>query len=316
MTKIENHYLCILLDYPKMNVPAYLNIGDKIAIISTARKVTIEDVYPAIELFKSWGLEPILGPNLFETDNQFAGTDQERAYDLVWAFQSSEINAIICARGGYGTARIIDKFDHKILQANPKWLVGFSDVTVLLSLLANHQIPSIHGIMPLLFKQENVSNSVNSLKDALFGKPISLEVPSNESNKLGVSEGVLIGGNLSILNNLIGTIADFQPKGKILFLEDLDEYYYHIDRMILHLKMSNKLNDLSGLIIGHFSDLRDNNVPFGKSIEEIILEAVREYDYPVCFNFPTGHQFDNISLKVGMVAKLEVSQEKVTFYQM
>ncbi|MFN0047984.1 MAG: LD-carboxypeptidase [Cytophagales bacterium] len=298
-----------------MILPKYLSSGDKIAIISTARKVTIEDVYPAIEIFKSWGLEPILSPNLFETEHQFAGSDQERAEDLVWAFKNPDIKAIICARGGYGTARILDKFDHAILASNPKWFIGFSDVTVLLSLLAKYQIPSIHGIMPLLFSQENASNSLQSLKKSLFGNPISIELPPNESNKCGISEGILIGGNLSILNNLVGTMADFEPEGKILFIEDLDEYYYHIDRMMLHLKLANKLKNLAGLIIGHFTDLKDNKVSFGKSMIEIVLDAVKGYNYPVCFDFPTGHQFDNLAVKVGMQTKLEILTDKVAFYQ-
>ncbi len=296
-------------------LPRYLQKGDTIAIISTARKVSIEDIYPAVELFKSWGLDVLLAPNLFEADNQFAGTDEERASDLIWAFENIQIKAIICARGGYGSARLLQKFDHQILKANPKWLVGFSDVTVLLSLLHKCQIPSIHGIMPLLFKENDAGNSLQSLKDTLFGRPIAIEIHSNLLNRTGNASGILVGGNLSILNNLIGTEADINTKGKILFLEDLDEYLYHIDRMMLHLKLAGKLKDIAGLILGHFSDMKDNTIPFGKTAYQIIADAVSEYNFPICYGFPVGHQFDNMALKVGIMAHLSVDEPKVIFTQ-
>lgn len=298
-----------------MTIPEYLKNGDKIAIISTARKVTIEDVYPAVEVFKSWGLIPVLGPNLFEVENQYAGTDQERLSDLMWAFQSSDIKAVICARGGYGSARLLENLNHQILIDNPKWLVGFSDVTVFLSLFSNLNIPSIHGLMPLLFKDTNANKSLISLKTALFGNGIEIEVPTNPFNKSGKCNGLAIGGNLSIINSLIGTQADIDIQGKILFLEDLDEYIYHIDRMFLHLKLAGKLENLAGLIIGHFSDLKDNKVPFGKTVFDIVLDHTSKYNYPVCFGFPVGHQFDNIAIKVGVYTELVVSDEKTTFFQ-
>jgi len=296
-------------------VPAYLQQGDKICIISTARKVANEDVYPAVEVFKSWGLEVVLAPNLFEVDNQFAGSDASRASDLVWAFENPEFKAIICARGGYGTARLLEKFDHTVLKSNPKWLVGFSDVTVLLSLLLNYNIASIHGVMPLLFKEENSAASLVSLRNALFGVSNHINIAPNPLNRIGNGSGMLIGGNLTMLNNSIATIADIDTQGKILFIEDLDEYLYHIDRMMQHLKLAGKLRQLAGLVVGHFSEMKDNAVPFGKTAYQIIAEAVAQYHYPVCFGFPTGHRFDNLAMKVGIEARLEVGPDQVYLVQ-
>ncbi len=169
--------------------------------------------------------------------------------------------------------------------------------------------------MPLLFKQENVSNSLESLKNTLFGKPVSIEVPYHPLNKTGKSHGILVGGNLSILSNLVSTVADMDFDGKILFIEDLDEYLYHIDRMIMHLKLAGRLKNLKALIVGHMSDMKDNTIPFGKSAYEIVADAVYEYNFPVCYGFPTGHAFDNLALKVGLEAEIEITQSKTLFIQ-
>lgn len=273
--------------------PKLLKKGSKIALISTARKVSEQEMKYAISVFQSWGLEVVCGKNLYQTENQFAGSDVQRTEDLQWALDSPDIEAIICARGGYGTARIIDSIDFSAFKKNPKWVVGFSDVTVLHCHLQALGYCSIHGIMPILFENPKAEKSVLSLKEALFTGNVSYP----ENYKLPEVE--IVGGNLSIIHNLIGTKSDLGTTGKILFLEDIDEHFYHIDRMINHLKRAHKLSNIKALVIGHFTDLKDNTIPFGKTVKEIILETVSKYDYPVIFDFPAGHDFNNLAIVFG-----------------
>lgn len=289
-----------------MTRPAYLKKGDKIGIVATARKVSKEEMQPAIAILKSWGLQVVLGKNLFKSDHQFSGTDNERTTDLQTMLDDASVKAVISARGGYGTMRIIDKIDFKKFKKHPKWIIGYSDITVLHSHIHNMGIETIHATMPINFAKNK--EATESLRKALFGEKLAYEVKAHKLNRKGNATGQLVGGNLSLLYALTGSISDVDTKGKILFIEDLDEYLYHIDRMMLNLKRSGKLKNLKGLIVGGMSDMKDNTIPFGKTAEEIILDTVKEYKYPVCLHFPAGHVDRNLALILGRTIKLSVGE--------
>jgi muramoyltetrapeptide carboxypeptidase len=300
----------------KMTTPQYLSPGDKIAIVSPARKISREEVADAIKVFKSWNLEVVEGEHVYDTYHQFAGTDRERTADLQRMLDDPAVKAIICSRGGYGTVRIIDHLDFTQFIKTPKWIVGYSDVTVLHSHIHRQfSIETLHAVMPINFKGScDTKPCVGSLKVALFGKPLNYRLPVSDLCRRGIAEGELVGGNLSILYSLSNTDSDINTDGKILFLEDLDEYLYHIDRMMMNLKRSGKLENLAGLIVGGMTDMRDNEVPFGKSGAQIVADMVGEYDYPVFHGFPAGHQQDNRALFLGRRVKFEVGEEMtITF---
>ncbi len=292
-----------------MITPPFLNPGDKVAIVSTARKVTEPEMNPAVELLQQWGLKAVFGKNLFRELNQFAGTDTERTEDFQAALNDNSIKAILFARGGYGTVRIIDKIDWSVMKENPKWLIGFSDVTVTHSHVYQHMgIETIHA--PMAFNLSKVTNEVKQkLNDILTGAPLKYEIGENifsDINRTGEAEGELVGGNLSILYSMLGSSSSIDTNGKILFLEDIDEYLYHIDRMMMSLKRAGKLYKLAGLVVGAMSDMRDNKVRFNKTAEEIISEAVQEYSYPVLYGFPSGHIRNNMPLVIGRKVRLSV----------
>ncbi len=289
--------------------PAFLKPGDTVGIISTARRVSREEIEPAVAWLRHAGLEVILGAHLFSDSNQFAGTDEERMADLQWAMDHPQIKAIFCARGGYGTPRIVDGIRWDKFSKAPKWIVGFSDVTVLLQACYAHGICSLHAPMPLFFSRPEYASSMDKLKEYLFGNGLALTADPHPLNRMGEAEGVLLGGNLSLLVNSIGTPSSFQPEGKILFLEDIDEYLYHVDRMIVHLKRAGMLQGISGLVVGHFSDMKDNLVPFGENAYEMIRRNVQEADFPVAFGFPVGHASPNMPLPVGSNVKLNVGEQ-------
>ncbi len=291
-----------------------LNIGDKIGIISTARKISMEELKPSIKLLEEWGLKVVFGKNLFEEDNQFSGTVTQRSSDLQSMIDDDSIKAILCARGGYGTVQIIDKVDFSHLIKNPKWIIGYSDVTVLHSHLHQLGITSLHATMPINF-EKNTPKALESLKSALFGLGNLTEINHHHFNRFGKVEGEIVGGNLSILYSLLGSDSDINTDGKILFIEDLDEYLYHIDRIMMNLKRNGKLKNLKALIIGGMSDMNDNTIPFGKTAEEIILEYIKEFDFPVCFNFPAGHLDDNRCIRLGVKSVLEVNKNGVSLSQ-
>lgn len=296
-------------------IPPSLKPGDTIAIIATARKILKEEILPAKELFESWGLKVEIAQDLFEIENQFAGTDDKRAQQLQWAIQHPEAKAIFCARGGYGTMRILEKVYFSQLTANPKWIFGFSDITALHAhLLSMEHVASVHSPMCITIP-ESSPEAIQSIKDVMFGNGIHYKIASHSLNRVGETEGELTGGNLSLLYALKGTPHFPDMAGKILFIEDLDEYLYHIDRMMLSLKMAGILSRIKGLIVGGFTDMKDNTVPFGKSAEEIILEHVSSYSYPVCFGFPVGHIKDNRALMVGVKGRMKVSESGVDFTQ-
>jgi muramoyltetrapeptide carboxypeptidase len=293
-----------------MITPDYLKKGDKIAIVSPARSITFEEVHPAIRAFQRNGLEVVLGSYVFSRNNQFAGTDEQRCRDFQHMLDDESIRAVISSRGGYGTVRIIDKLDFTAFRAHPKWIAGYSDVTVLHAHI--HQqfgIETLHAAMPVNIRGEQDDESIQTLVNALFGKRIAYSYPVSGFCREGNCEGILTGGNLSILNGLMGSVSEPDTEGKILFLEDVDEYLYHIDRMMMTLKRAGKLAKLKGLIVGGMTKMHDNAIPFGKTAGGIIADAVACYDYPVCFDFPAGHQDPNLALIMGRKVNLRVGKQ-------
>jgi len=291
--------------------PAHLKKGDKIAIVSPAKKLP-GDINSAIAILEQWGLEVVLGENVYAQHHQFAGNDAQRTKDLQTFLDDPGIRAIIASRGGYGTIRIIDELDFIRFKEDPKWLIGFSDLTILLShLLAALNTQSIHGQMPKTFEEAS-PESLESLRKALFGEPLSYEYKSEFKNLEGNAEGIIIGGNLTLLVAAEGSASAIDYTDKILFLEDVGEQEYAIDRMMWMLKRSGKLSRLKGLIVGAFTGVQPEDIPFGSSPEQLILDLVKEYNYPVCFNFPVGHIDDNRTLIVGRKARLSVEQKKVS----
>lgn len=290
--------------------PNYLKKEATIAIVSTARKVSKEELAPAIALVKSWGLKVFLGASIEAEDNQFAGNDDLRTSDFQTMLDDPNIDAIWCARGGYGTVRIIDRLDFTKFKNHPKWIIGYSDVTVLHSHIHQFGIETLHAQMPVFIETKSAA-TVNSIKKTLFGKECSIEILSDKNNVQGIASGQLIGGNLSMLYSLCGSPSAINTQGKILFIEDLDEYLYHIDRMLQNLKRNGYFEGLEGLIVGGMTQMHDNDVPFGKNAEEIILDVCSEYNFPIVFNFPAGHLKDNRALFLGRKADLMVDSVNV-----
>lgn len=294
--------------------PPYLKKGDKIGVLSTARKMTLDEIQFAIDTILDWGLNPVLGKNIFASENQFAGSDQKRIDDFQQMINDSEIKAIICARGGYGTVRIIDKLNFESFKKNPKWIAGFSDITVLHSHIHNLQVCSLHSSMPITFAQ-NTLEALNSLKKTLFGENIAVITERHPLNIEGCCKGQIVGGNLSVLHSLIGSPTDIDTRDKILLLEDIDEYLYHIDRMMINFKRSERLSGLSGLIVGGMTQMNDNTIAFGKTAEKIIYDCVSDYAFPVCFNFPVGHIKNNLTLQLGRMSYLSVANNVHLSYE-
>lgn len=299
-----------------MITPACLTKGDKIAIVSPARSITFEEVHPAIRFFQRHELEVVLGGYVFSRHHQFAGTDEQRCRDFQQMLDDDRIRAIVCSRGGYGTVRMIDKLDFSAFLKKPKWIVGYSDATVLHAHIHRQfGIETLHASMPVNMTGENQDETALSMINALFGKKLTYSVPKTSLARDGVTDGVLVGGNLSILCSLMGSASEPDTAGKILFLEDVDEYLYHIDRMMMCLKRAGKLDKLKGLIVGGMTKMNDNTVPFGKSANEIIAGMVKEFKYPVCFDFPAGHQEMNLALIMGRKIIFGVDHEvEISFY--
>jgi muramoyltetrapeptide carboxypeptidase len=273
----------------------------------------VEKMQSCIETLDTWGYNVKLGATTHsDSDNYFSGTDKERLTDLQEMMDDKKVAAILCARGGYGMSRIIDDLSFKRFKKHPKWIIGYSDITVLHSHLhTNYNIASMHAPMAAAFNDGvNDNPYIESIRKALEGEPAEYEAPSHEFNKIGSAEGELVGGNLSLLAHLVGTDSDIKTKNKILFLEDIGEYLYSVDRMFLQLKRAGKLDKLAGLIIGKFTDNKDTERPYGKSVYEIIHEQVKAYDFPTCFDFPVSHEKENYALKVGVEYELEVEGDK------
>lgn len=286
-----------------------LKKGDTIAIVSPAKAIDQEKVDFAKEQLELFGFKVLLGQYVCEQHDYFAGDDNTRASDLQWALNHPEVKAILCARGGYGCIRILDRVDWAVQLQNPKWIIGFSDVTVFHQFLDKWEIPSIHATMPLDF-QTGTTSSIGTLIHALTTNSFSYEIGSSKYNKSGAASGLLIGGNLSIVYSLLGTNLQPDYQGKILFLEDVGEALYAIDRMFFALEKSGVLDQISGLIIGGMTSMKDSEPGFGQSIYEIITEHLRYKSIPVCFDFPAGHQQENLALILGTEIELDVTQTK------
>ena len=293
--------------------PPFLKTGDEVAIISPSFYIDENLLTEAVIFLEKWGLKARIGKNASKRDGPFAGSDQERLSDLQEMTDNDHIKAVFCSRGGYGLSKIIDKADFSVLKNNPKWYSGFSDMTVMLMWLNEvYGVMSVHGEMPFNFNNTNKSSETfPSLKKALFGDLISHEWTGN-FYKPGKVIGELTGGNLSLLYSLSGTKADVSTKGKILFIEDMGEYYYHIDRMLTSLKLSGKLDGLSALVIGGMNKIEESKIAWGKNIEETILGIVSEFNYPILFNFPAGHISDNRAFYIGKRATIEVNGNTAT----
>ncbi len=291
--------------------PDFLKKGSTVGITCPAGYVSEERVQFAVEALKLWGFNVVIGKTVGNEHNYFSGTDAERLTDLQTMLDDPKIDAILMGRGGYGVSRIIDHINWDKFRLNPKWICGFSDITVLHSHIQNNlQTPTLHSPMTGAFTPDTI-NSVHMKKlyAALTGESIFYHSPHNEYNRPGNAEGVVVGGNLAILSHLVGSRSDIQTFGKILFIEDIGEHYYKVDRMMLTLKRAGKLDGLLGLVIGGFTDMEDTDRPFGQAIEELILDKVAEYDYPVCFDFPAGHIDENHTITLGMSHKLTVTSQ-------
>ncbi|OSZ76959.1 LD-carboxypeptidase [Chitinophagaceae bacterium IBVUCB2] len=298
-----------------IKIPPYLQKGDTIGIVCPAGFMLSEKVQTCMDTLQQWGYQVKLGKTVGgESQTYFSGTDEERLNDFQQMLDDDEIKAVLCGRGGYGMGRIIDKIDFKKFKKQPKWVVGYSDITVFHShLYSNYYISSLHSPMAGAFNDEGYKNEfVLSLKNALEGKKIKYNSAPHDFNKKGEAVGELIGGNLALLSHLVGTESDIKTRGRILFIEDVGEQLYNIDRMMHQLKRSGKLAKVAGLMVGGFTDTQNTERPFGKTAYEIINDLIKEYDYPVCFDFPVSHSDRNYALKVGVGYKLKITKSKVT----
>jgi muramoyltetrapeptide carboxypeptidase len=307
-TEIENS--------PKMMTPPYLKAGDTVAIVAPSGILNNreKEVNQAIELLESWELNVAVGANVFSKDNHFAGTDKERALDFQNALNDPKIKAIWCARGGYGTVRMIDLIDYSKLREQPKWLIGYSDITAIHNDFNNLAVESIHGLMCTSLTDDltEIETSIESFKNAIFGKSLNYTIEGSSYNKIGEVSGELVGGNLTLLHTMLGSRSSINTDGKILFIEEIGEYKYHIDRMLQSLERAGYFENLKGVIVGNISKLRKNTTPWGKPIEQLILDVFAEYDFPILFNFPAGHEKENRAIILGRALLLSVGKEKST----
>lgn len=284
--------------------PLPLHKGDTIGLVAPARKISKKELAAAVDIIESRGYKTAQGKHLFDSAGQFAGSDASRIEDFSDMILNPEIKAILAVRGGYGSVRIIDSLPLVALPTQPKWIAGYSDITVFHAHINNMNVQTLHGSMPINFAT-NTQEALDSFFDVLEGKLPKYTFENHPFNRRGKVRGTLVGGNLSVLYSLLGSASFPKAANPILFLEDLDEYLYHIDRMMIALKRTGFLSKLSGMVVGAMTDMHDNSVPFGKTAEEIIREAVDEYHFPVAFNFPAGHIQDNRALIMGGTVELE-----------
>lgn len=301
-----------------MIIPPYLQPGDTIGITCPAGYFCLNDVQPALEALKLWGYNVKLGKTIDGQYYQYSGTDEERAADLQDMLDDPNIKAILFGRGGYGTIRIIDRINFNGFYLHPKWLCGYSDITVIHSYVHTQMhIPTLHCEMCIDLKYGTEDRSAETIQQAFRGDPLTYSVQLHPLNKKGMGEGLLVGGNLSLLTEMTGSASDLDTDGKILFIEDVHEYLYHIDSMMWTLKRAGKLAFLSGLVVGGFTRLKeDDEIPFGQTAYEIIRDKVKDYHYPVCFGFPAGHEFDNFALRLGLLYRLSVKKEGCTLEEL
>lgn len=297
-----------------INYPAPLVAGSAIGITCPSSFVSADRCAPAVSILEEWGFRVVMGNTVGREFNYFSGSDDDRRHDLQQMLDNPGIGAILMGRGGYGMSRIIDGLDFTRFSQRPKWICGFSDITV----IHNHiqsvlGIPTLHSPMCGHFKRETMHEPfLQTFRAAITGAELIYNMEPSPYNRHGVATGVLTGGNLALLAHLTGSVSEVETAGKILFIEDVSEYKYNIDRMLLNLKRAGKLDRLQALVVGGFTDVQDTEKPFGEAVEEIILDKVKEYDYPVCFNFPCGHQDVNFTLTLGGIHQLSVSEHGVT----
>ena len=297
-----------------MITPRYLKPGDTVGIVAPARKITKEEISEFLSLLEKWGLKYRFGKNLFGAYHQFSGSDEKRAADFQEMLDNPKIRAIIAARGGYGSLRTLRLMDFSRFETDPKWIVGFSDITIFHSFINKYlNTESIHSLMPVNYDPafKETVDSAETLRKALFGELISYSFKTTVFNRKGTTEAELTGGNLSVLYSLSGTGFFPDIRGKVLFIEDIDEYLYHIDRMMHNLLMNGSLNKITGIIIGAFADLKDNTIPFGKKYEEIMGDILKKFSFPIAFEFPAGHQKENRTLIFGRKMQLKVEDDSV-----
>lgn len=301
-----------------MIIPSYLKPGSKIGITCPAGSVVIEEIELMFAQLRAWNFELKIGSTIGTSYNKFSASDNERLADLQIMLNDDDLDAILFGRGGYGVVRIMDRLDYSKFIAKPKWLLGYSDITCLHSHLHTQlKIASIHAHMNGGYQVESRDEfSTQSIYDVLVGNKINYQIESHVLNRFGETKGALVGGNLALLSDLIGTPSDIDTEGKILFLEDVAEYKYNIDRMLWQLLRAGKLSKLAGLIVGGFSDTQDNEIPFGMSEYEMVWEKVKDFNYPVCFDFPVGHQKHNWALKLGVKYKLEITDTIVSLEEL
>jgi muramoyltetrapeptide carboxypeptidase len=295
-------------------IPPYLKKGDTIGIVCPAGFMPLEKLQTCISVLAEWGYKVKIGKTVGNQFNYFSGTDKERLDDLQQMLDDHSVHAILCGRGGYGVGRIIDNLNFKKFRKNPKWIIGFSDITILhWHIYSRFKIASLHSPMAAAFNDDEYKNEyVQSLKHALEGKKEKYVCEINAFNNAGTASGKLVGGNLSLISHLTGTPSDINTAGKILFIEEVGEYIYNTDRMLYQLKRSGKLDKLAGLIIGGFTESKDTTIPFGKDVYEVVHDVVKNYEYPICFQFPVGHSRENYALKVGVDYQLHVGKKAVT----
>ena len=292
-----------------MVIPDLLKAGDKIGILAPARKINRSDVEFAAHTFSSWGLETVVAENIFSEHHSYlAGSDKERLSDFEMLLNDRSIKALVCARGGYGSTRIVDQIDYTSLVKHPKWLIGFSDITAFHFKLHQLGIACIQGTMPVLFSKRDAAASLQSLRNLLFSGECTLTAQPSRDNRQGQASGITVGGNLSLIVDALGTASALDTNGKILVLEEIDEYLYKVDRMMTQLQRTDKLKNLKGLVVGYMTDIKDSELSFGENVQEIIMHAVKDYSYPVGFRFPTGHENPNLAWISGGLATLDVGE--------
>lgn len=295
----------------KMITPEFLHKGDTVAILATARKIDEATLEPAKKLLESWGLNVVLGRSIGKEENQLAGPDWLRATDFQEMIDNPSIKAVWAAKGGYGTVRIIDRIDFTKFKKKPKWIVGFSDVTVLHSHINNLGIETLHAMMAISAKSASL-DAIETLRKALFGEKLEYHISPNEHNRIGKAKGEIVGGNLSVLYSIMGSKSQVDFKGKVLFIEDLDEYLYHIDRMMMNLKRNGWFDGVKAVIIGGMTEMNDNDIPWGKDAHAIIQDVLKDYKFPVIYGFPAGHIKDNRALILGKTVSIDASETDVT----
>lgn len=294
--------------------PPYLKIGDTVAIVAPSGilKNRDDEVGRAIALLDSLGLNAIVGKHVFKQADHFAGTDNERCEDFQNALDDPTISAIWCARGGYGTVRILDKLDYSKFKQHPKWIIGYSDITALHNQVHNEGYQSIHALMCVSLTEDinDIKETVDTFRSTIFGNPVSYTLEGSAYNKVGKASGPLVGGNLTMLHTMLGSKTSIDTSGKIVFIEEIGEYKYHIDRMLQSLKRAGYFDHCNGLIVGDMSKLRKNTTLWGTSVEQLIRDALADYDFPIAFHMPAGHEKDNRAMIFGKTIKLEVKKDK------